>query len=499
MASEVGVGTDPNEIIPRIKRALENIEAAKPNYSRWKDNYEGNTALPCSIPDATAEYQNIQKIARLPMIGLATDVMVQRVRIGGFEPGGDKDDEYKRQLWREVWQANKMDARQKGFIHAALASDKGIVMVSRNEKTNRPLVTVEDPADMYVHPRTDDPRLAQWAVKRLVFKEGDKEVIWVWYIDDQAEYGFVKDGDNFVPMEGYEKPVVHGASTCPVIVFTWDGSPIPRANCRIDRLIGPQNVIDTLRFNLLINAQTTAFRQKVFEGFDPILRDENGNPVLALDSDGNPVLDANGNVTYQTIPTPKIGPHKAIYTPPDVSVSTLDPTDLANYGDPLDAAISHFASVAQVPSSYFQGNMSRVSGAALGAGNATQESFLAAFRAQLADSAEMIFTLACEVMGWDLPSDDSEVVWEDTAPVSLADLGDFASKAVPVGAASREYIMERLPGSSPQKIQMWIEQSDSAMASAVSGSTASLFGNRPLVNDNMGGAPNPVGNNINNE
>jgi hypothetical protein len=71
-----------------------------------------------------------------------------------------------RRLWRNVWQANRMDSMQALPYRDMMMHGRGIVSVWPNKANKaRPIVRPESNELVYVHPSEDDPFTADWSVK----------------------------------------------------------------------------------------------------------------------------------------------------------------------------------------------------------------------------------------------------------------------------------------------------------------------------------------------
>ncbi|MGW1102719.1 phage portal protein [Streptomyces sp. NPDC002540] len=125
--------------------------------------YEGTQPLSYMAPELQTELQETVRQVVINWPRLVVDSVEERLDVEGFrfpkEP--DSDDE----LWR-IWQANDMDEQsQQGHLDALVMGRAYVVIGTREDDDETPLVTVESALDMYAEfdPRT---REVQAAVKR---------------------------------------------------------------------------------------------------------------------------------------------------------------------------------------------------------------------------------------------------------------------------------------------------------------------------------------------
>ncbi|MFE9949299.1 phage portal protein [Streptomyces sp. NPDC005531] len=131
-----------------------------PDLKRLNSYYEGTQPLSYMAPELQAELQETVRQVVINWPRLVVDSVEERLDVEGFrfpkEP--DSDDE----LWR-IWQANDMDEQsQQGHLDALVMGRAYVVIGTREDDDNTPLVTVESALDMFAEfdPRTRVPRAA---------------------------------------------------------------------------------------------------------------------------------------------------------------------------------------------------------------------------------------------------------------------------------------------------------------------------------------------------
>lgn len=125
--------------------------------------YEGTQPLSYMAPELQHELQETVRQVVVNWPRLVVDAVEERLDVEGFRfPGKASADE---ELWR-IWQANDMDEQsQQGHLDSLVMGRAYVVVGSRAEDRETPLITVESPIDMYADhdPQT---RVVRAAVKR---------------------------------------------------------------------------------------------------------------------------------------------------------------------------------------------------------------------------------------------------------------------------------------------------------------------------------------------
>jgi hypothetical protein len=464
--------------------------------TRW-DLYKGEHDLPYAPYGVNQEYLALREMARVPLVRLAVRTGVQRLRVDGVRLGGADDRD--KATWK-VWQANHLDSLQRlVYVHGAVFG-KGIVSVWPNAADpDLPHIKVEDPRRVYVHPDPMDPFRPLWAVKTwqeqrqdafgrvytaqcaTVFAEG-----FVWRYETESPSAATEVG-SWELVDVMDNPL----GRVPFVVFAPEMDADGETLSMVDPLVPMQRAIDTIRFDLLLAAQFAAYRQRVVVGYDPVMRDDDGNVIVKKDAEGNPILDDNGMAQPVTATPGRVGVDRLLVFPgADTKVFDLAESNLANYVTALDMLLATFAATSQVPAQYLAGDFKNVSGDLMVATEATLLSLVKDLQTAYSDSWETVFSLANVARGEaELPL-GTEVVWADEAPKSLAVVASAMSQMVPNGAPARMFL-EMLPGATQAKVERWMGMSGDALQRALAGDlAAALTGPKeaPVVDD----APEPV-------
>ena len=459
----------PEEML--LETGIEFLNSGVTLRDEWWRYFEGDHDLPFAPEGVNEEYLALREIAILPLIGLAVATPVQRLRIKGMLTTNSSSAE----THRRIWQANKMDAGQRKPYLDAFVYGEGYISVwpDRNEPST-PIVRSEDPNLVWVERDTRDAQKPLWAVKRWTERLRDpsdagrmiQRDVGVLYTDTEVHrfHRGVRTvrgvrsvgafGESVAPQgSAWELapgfPVTNPLGQVPFVPFVTEEGSDGRGSSRVARLIGMQRSIDTMRFNLLLAAQFAAFRQRVAVGYDPIVRDADGNIIYQTDTLGAPVLDP---VTQQPIPLVhpggRVGVDRLLVFPgADTNVFDLAESNLQNYVYALEMLVATFSSVSQVPPQYFLGKLDgNLSGELMTATEVTLQSLIKDCQTQFGESMESVGQLVGKAIGdQELVDPESEVIWDETAPANLSEIGDFASKMVPLGYPMLE-VVQTIPG-----------------------------------------------------
>jgi hypothetical protein len=242
---------------------------------------------------------------------LAMDTPIQRLRAEGFRTGRDEDAD--QTAWNEVWQPNKLDARQRIVYTQMMVHGRGLMSVWRTRMPKSPIIAAGEraagpPRDGPGEPVRDvpgpsrrsrsPPRRRCCGPVRHPSSDHRRRVVY----DDTTWVRFEKRGmgrtDGASDARGQR-----GSSSrtrrahlgrVPFVPFDNKRGRRWRPHSSHDPLIPAQDAITTIRFNTLLAMQFSAFRQRVFTGYDPVVRDDKGNVIWRKDADGDLVLDNNG-------------------------------------------------------------------------------------------------------------------------------------------------------------------------------------------------------------
>lgn len=445
------------------------IAAKRPKWDRREDYRKGKQDLPYAPQGVNTEYRALQDQAVANVLDIAMSAPVQRLRAEGFRTGRDKAADIA--AWNDVWQPNKLDARQRIVFTQMFTHGRGVMSVWRNEETpTQPLVRVESDRNVHIGMDPENPFEPLFAVKTFQVRDlPDSGLILPMGISAMRDVAVVYDRTEWVRFEkggllagswGVKAAGIHGLGV-PFVPFDnkpdGNGTPFPS----IEPLMPQQDALNTIRFNTLLAMQFSAFRQRIFTGYDPVMRDKDGQPIWRKNSDGTLMLDAQGQPQPAVSSPGRIGVDRALVFPgKDTKVFDLPESNLDNYISVLDDFMTLLFAVGQIPPQYLLSRMANLSGDALAGAESTLASLVDDMQRSAGESLEQVMRLANIARGEGAPDLASEVIWADAQARSFAQVVDAIGKLVASGFP-REGAYEMLPGATPQKVQRWAEMARS--------------------------------------
>jgi hypothetical protein len=443
-----------------LERGLNGLSSQAGSWQRRQDYLEGRQDLPFAPEGVNTEYTALQRQSIANFLGLAMSAPVQRMQADGFRTG--RDGEADLTAWNEIWQPNKMDSRQKIVYQQMHVHGRGIMSVTPVRATPKtPKIRPENGKRVWIEPNPDDPFEGLFAVKQIAQTDG---VINAYVYTDTEWVQFTQakgDKDWGLTLGGR-----HNLGGLPFVTFDFnvDADGVPHAP--IDKLMQQQDAINTIRFNTLLAMQFSAFRQRVFTGFDPVARDAKGNVIVRKDANGAPVLDLNGQ-PMPILNTPgRIGVDRALVFPGELTkVFDLPESNLDNYIKVYDTFLNTFFATGQIPPQYALTKMANTSGDAMAGAESTFQSLIQDLQMAAGESIESVMRLANRARGDANADVASEVIWADPEIRSFAQIVDAAQKLIASGMA-REDAWSMLPGATPPKVKAWVEHSNSDIEQA---------------------------------
>lgn len=438
-----------------LELGLNRLSAQAPAWQRRQDYVEGKQDMPFAPEGVNTEYISLQKQSIANFLEIAMRAPVQRMQADGFRTGrADKAD---LTAWNEIWQPNKLDSRQKIVYQQMYIHGRGVMSVTPVRATPKtPKIRPENGKRVWIEPNPDDPFEGLFAVKQIAGIDGvmnayvytDTE--WVQFTQSKA----VKDW-------GMTAMGRHNLGGLPFVTFDFnvDADGVPHAP--IDKLMPQQDAINTIRFNTLLAMQFSAYRQRVFTGFDPVAKDSKGNVIVRKNPDGTPMLDLNGQ-PLPVLNTPgRLGVDRALVFPGELTkVFDLPESNLDNYIKVYDTFLNTFFSTGQIPPQYSLTKMANLTGDGMAGAESTFQSLITDLKMAAGESLESVMRLANRARGESNVDVASEVIWGSSEIQSFAQIVDGAVKLITSGM-SRKDAWSMLPDATPPKVQEWVDNSDS--------------------------------------
>lgn len=441
-----------------------NSKTAK-QMKRREDYLHGEQDKPWAPEGIGEEHESLRKQSQANWMPLPVYAPIQRLRCEGLRSGrGDKADE---SMWRDVWAANRLEARQTIIYESMMTHGRGIASVWPNLRNHqRPVVRPQSVRNVYIHPSEDDPFTAEYAVKiverqsapnSLVVPNGARDALFIAYVyDDTSWFRLTREGDTWADSG---KDGSHPMRTVPFVTFDYR----PNANGEIfspvDPLIPQQNAINTIRFNMLLAMQFSAFRQRVVTGFDPVMKDDSGQIVYKKDSNGEYVLQDGRRVPLLNDFGRAAVDRMLVFNGQDTKVFDMPESNLKNYVEMLTEFLTQFFATSQVPPQYLLSRMANLSGDAISGAESTLTSLQGELKRYANEGMVELFTLAARASGRDEPNPDMEMLYADTEVKSFAQVVDGIQKLITSGFP-REAAWEMLPGANQPKVARWLSMSE---------------------------------------
>ena len=397
--------------------------------------YVSGTMGAPEVPEGSED--EIKELAGLSVknvMGLVRDSFTQNLCVTG----------YKSALAREnasgwaMWQRNRMDARQAEVHRPAVTYGAAYVIVYEGDegsvwKTRSPrqlLAVYEDPQvdlwPQYAFEQWIDSTDAHPRWKATLY---DEEYIYPLDLGEIPALA-VREYQSLVArvanISGFNPPIRHGASHCPVVRFVNTRDADDMIVGEIEPLIKMQRTLNSVNFDRLLASRFGAHPQKVITGWSGSAAD---------------VLRASARRVWA-------------FEDPDVSVNSFPPAGLDQYNSVLDEIMNHIAMAAQISPAQVTGKMVNLSAEALAASEANQQRKLTAKRDSFGESWEQVFRLAGEIEGDTATAVDtgSEVQWRDTEARAFGAIVDGITKLAAAGIPIDE-LVDIVPGVTQQKVQ----------------------------------------------
>ena len=412
-------------------------------------SYMRNEAGDIYVPaDASVEYRMLVDQARFNICPLVVTTVAQGLFIDGYRPTADGlPQEEQSPLW-EVWQRNRMDARQSQVYRPAITYGTSYMLVLPGDPA--PVMTPLSPWRCTAVYESDDD---EWPVYALVAPHDNTLGQGVYPSQSKARLVGPDRVRIFDATHVYTLPVdllgnanplgvttaEHGLGVCPVVRFRKvddDGS-AGSSFGKIEPLLPVQRQINQTTFGLLMTQQFQAFRQRWVTGM-AIEKDEAGNIKEPWNAAVNAVWASDSSDT-------KFG---------DFSETRLD-----GYLAARREAIMFAGSTAQVPPHNLMlgDGISNIAAEALAAIGDAHQLDISDYKTSFGEGAEQAFRLAGRAMGDPDAWDDiaSEVSWRDTTPRSLGQLVDALGKMSAQLGVPAEELWRKIPGTTEQEIARW--------------------------------------------
>lgn len=380
------------------------------------------------IPD---EVRRIAEMSRVNVLGLVIDSVAQSMYVDGYRaPRSEQESP----AWN-IWQRNKLDARQLGIHRAALSYGVGYAVALPGEPV--PVIRGLSPRWMTTVYGEDDD-WPMWALERrrsdvtgeILFRLFDDEM--VYWVSVSATtipkpYCASRSVELSISSVKFISAEEHGAERVPVVRFLAKSDLDDEVCSEIDDLMSLQDQIDLTTFGLLVVQHYGAFPQKWIAGWTPISEEEQ----LA------------------------VGVSKVLAFPDaDTKLGSFDAADLGGYIESRRDAMRNLAAISQTPAHALRGELINLSAEALAAAEATERRKITERETMFGEAWEQTLSLAGDIQG--LETDPAaQVRWKDTEARAFAATVDALGKMAQMLNIPVQELWERVPGVTQQDIQRW--------------------------------------------
>ena len=408
-----------DQVVERVKMLQEVRDADRSRLDRIHDymrNQQWFDWLPRVLPE---ELRKLAKVSRVNMLQFVVNAAVQNLYVDGYRAPREADDV---PAW-EIWQRNKMDARQIGVHRAAVAYGASYVTVLPGDPV--PVMRGASPRNMTVVYGSDDdwPQFALERRRNGEWRLMDAEAVYVVEIDDRNRNA---DGISLLAVEE------HGAGVTPVIRYRETDDLDDEVVGVVEPLIDLQDQINITTFGLHVAQHYGAFRQRWIVGW------------MAENQEEQLKAQASKLWTFEDSPS-------------EIQLGEFEQTDLKGYLESREATLRHLSTVSQTPAHELLGQLVNLSAEALAAAEASHRRAITEYQTVMGESHEQSLGLGGELLG--VETDPLAFArWRDTESRALGMVIDALGKAVQMLGIPPQELWDRAAdalGASQQELERW--------------------------------------------
>ncbi|ARQ95445.1 portal protein [Mycobacterium phage Shandong1] len=409
----------------------------KGKFDRIYEYTKGERGKP-SVPDeASDEVKELAGLSVKNVLRMIRNSFAQSLSVVGYRTITAQQND---PAW-QIWQANRMDARQAEVHRPAVQYGVAYVVVTPGEDGSPELRCRSPRRLLAVY---DDPVLDEWpqyALETWVTQKDAKPHLRGVLYDERYMYeldlgelpttaaGLKDISTKPVTLRRVDDVIAHGATAdgepvCPVVRFVNDRDADDMIVGEIEPLIGLQKAINCVNFDRLIVSRFGANPQRVISGWT---------------GSKSEVLKASALRVWT-------------FEDPEVKAQAFPPASVEPYNAVLAEMMEHLVMEAQISPS--QVKVVNVSAEALAAAEHREQLKLANKRESFGESWEQVLRLAVEMdrSGDTEPDPAAEVIWRDTEARSFGAVVDGVVKLAQAGVPI-EFLLPLVPGMTQQQIQ----------------------------------------------
>lgn len=412
--------------LEKVKELIQLREAERDTLDEIRRYWVGRQGLPAVIPsDAPNEVREMARMSRVNICGIVVESLSQSLFVEGYRMPRQGENIG---VW-DVWQANRMDARQSGIHRAALAYGVAYAVVLPGKPA--PVIRGLSPRRMTTQYGFDP----DWPVFALE-RRGKR---WRLYTSDQIwEFDSVLEASTVSAHSMGVTPVIRYLDAVDLDIDDEVGDERPWARSKLSAqaiagqvvpLAPLQDQIDFTTFNLLVAQQYSAFRQRYIIGWTGTTE----NDRLKASASRFWVFEDEAET---------------------MRVGEFEQTDLDGYIKSREASLRHAATLSQTPVHELIGELVNLSAEALAAAEAGRDRKVADRQTLLGESHEQMLGLVGQLTGRDVPI-DAEMLWRDTSARAFGAVVDGLGKLATMLQIPPEMLWEKIPGVTQAEIERW--------------------------------------------
>lgn len=405
------------EAVEQTHQMLEWRKVEKPRLDKIHAYWRGKQKLPVVPSAVPVEVRRMAEMSRVNIVGLIISNVAQSLFVNGYRQDREADDA---PPW-QVWQANRMDARQSAVHRAAAAYGVAYTTVLPGDVA--PVLKAYSPRRMTTMYGEDE----DWPIWAMAARPSGKQ--WLYRLfDDEATYycaGGPSDGDRIEFIDSN----VHELGVCPTVRFLNQHDTDDELLGEVEPIMAIQDQIDLTTFELLVAQHFAAFRQRWAIGWVA----ESEEQRLKASSSRLWTFDEN---------------------PDEMKLGEFEQTDISGYIESREASLRHGAAISQTPAHELIGQLVNLSAEALVAAEKSQQRKLSEIKRAFGESWEQDLALAGRIAGYPV-SDGAQVRWEDTEGRSFAAVVDALGKLAQMLGVPVQELWERVPGVTQQDVDRW--------------------------------------------
>lgn len=428
--SELDRWTDPGQPgwwIDQLEKRLQAVRAEMDYHQRF---YAGDHPLPflstTHRSKIHSEFRRMLEESRLNLCETVVDAKLERLRVDGIRLSSQSEPVADEESWR-IWQANQMDMHFPMAMQEALVKRRCYLSVWNTGEF--PSIAVEDPTQTVVAHRTQDnghrvraAGLKMWSdewtgqeqatlyMPDAVYKLTRKRRRGPW--EKRSDDGWIVDN----PVG--EVPLVP--------VLNNPGLDLEGRSELASDATALQNQLNSLLFLLMLAGYFGAHRQRWATGVK-IARDDEGKPIEPFDAAIDKLWTADS------------APGAS-----EVKFGEFEQTDLDGYIESIEQKVNHFAEQHGLPRHYRIQQGQSPSGDAIRSAESRLIRIVQSKQAPFGEAAEEAIRLARRFAGAAEMPADAEIVWQDPATPTVAELTDAVIKQFQAGLIPWEAALEKL-------------------------------------------------------